>query len=191
MIIYCDQLVLAGNIDYLNGAILQIGLLYHSCNMDPSEIQLCVGLIADTHGLLRPEAEAALQGAQLIIHAGDVGKPEILEKLRQIAPVMAIRGNVDRGEWAEALPTTEAVEVSGATLYVIHDLEAMDLDPQAAGFQAVISGHSHQPEIERRCGALFVNPGSAGPRRFRLPVTLARLTIRAGEVEAEIVELAV
>ena len=149
-----------------------------------------IGLISDTHGLLRPEALAALRGASQIIHAGDVGAPEILEALLAIAPVSAVRGNVDFGEWAQALPVTRVVEAEGALLYCLHDMEALDLDPAAAGLAAVISGHSHQPRIERRGGVLYVNPGSAGPRRFKLPVTLARLHIDGGQVEAELVTLA-
>jgi uncharacterized protein len=148
-----------------------------------------IGLIADTHGLMRPEALAALQGVSQIIHAGDVGAPEVLEALNAIAPVTAIRGNVDHGLWVQALPATRVVEVDGLLLYVLHDLGALDLDPAAAGFAAVISGHSHQPRIERRKGVLFVNPGSAGPRRFKLPVSLARLRVVAGALEAELVDI--
>jgi len=148
-----------------------------------------IGLIADTHGLLRPEALAALQGASQIIHAGDVGAPEVLTGLSAIAPVTAIRGNVDEGAWALALPATQVVEVDGLLVYVLHDLGALDLDPAAAGLAAVISGHSHQPRIERRQGVLYLNPGSAGPRRFKLPVSVAQLTVQAGQLEAEVVRL--
>ena len=148
-----------------------------------------IGLIADTHGLLRPEALAALQGVSQIIHAGDVGTAEVLRALNAVAPVTAIRGNVDYGEWAQALPATVVVEAGGRLLYVLHDLGALDLDPVAAGFEAVISGHSHQPHIERRAGVLYINPGSAGPRRFNLPVSLARLRVQAGTLEAELVTL--
>ena len=148
-----------------------------------------IGLISDTHGLLRPEALAALQGASQIIHAGDIGAPEVLEALQAIAPVTAIRGNVDHGRWVQGLPATRVVEVEGVLLYLLHDRGAMDLDPATAGFAAVISGHSHQPRIDRRRDVLYINPGSAGPRRFSLPVTLARLHIEAGQLAAEIVPL--
>jgi len=148
-----------------------------------------IGIISDTHGLLRPEALAALRGASHIIHAGDVGAPEILTALQAIAPVSAVRGNVDRGEWAQSLPVTVVVEAEGSLLYCLHDLGALDLDPAAAGLAVVISGHSHQPHIERRGGVLFINPGSAGPRRFKLPITLARLHPVAGQLDAELVTL--
>ncbi len=149
------------------------------------------GVISDTHGLLRPEAVKALEGVDMIIHAGDIGKPEILEALRAIAPVVAVRGNNDTGEWALTLPETEVVEVGRIALYVLHDVHALDLDPAAAGFDAVISGHSHQPAVARRHGVLFVNPGSAGPRRFKLPVSLARLSIRGEDLDARLVDLPV
>jgi putative phosphoesterase len=148
-----------------------------------------IGVISDTHGLLRPEALRALAGADLIVHAGDVGAPEVLEALRGVAPVVAVRGNNDRGEWASALAATEVVETGGRTLYVLHDLNTLDLDPRAAGFDAVIAGHSHHPRIERRDGVLFLNPGSAGPRRFRLPIALAWLDVGVSPIEAEIVQL--
>jgi hypothetical protein len=148
-----------------------------------------IGVIADTHGLLRPEALSALRGSDLIVHAGDVGAPEVLAGLRAVAPVTAVRGNNDRGEWARSLGESEAVEVAGRWLYVLHDIHALDLDPAAAGFAAVIAGHSHRPLVEERRGVLFVNPGSAGPRRFALPVALARLRVSAGEVRAETVLL--
>ena len=133
-----------------------------------------VGVISDTHGLLRPEALEGLQGSDLIIHAGDVGKPEVLTALRELAPVHAVRGNVDRGDWAEALLLTDVVKVEGVLLYVLHDVGKFDLDPQAAGFSAVIFGHSHKPSQEIKNGVLFLNPGAAGPKRFKLPVSLAR-----------------
>jgi len=148
-----------------------------------------VGVISDTHGLLRWEAVAALRGVDRIVHAGDIGGPDVLDGLAGIAPVVAVRGNNDRGAWAGALPETEAVEVGGAWLYVLHDRKALDLDPRAAGFAAVIAGHSHQPLSERRDGVLHVNPGSAGPRRFRLPVAVGRLTIESGKIRARVVEL--
>lgn len=148
-----------------------------------------LGVISDTHGLLRPEAVAALKGSSVIVHAGDIGDPGILDGLGKIAPVIAVRGNTDRGRWARGLPETEVVEVRGIHVYVLHDVDQLDLDPPAAGFQVVISGHSHRPGMESRNGVLFLNPGSAGPRRFTLPVTLARLSLRDGRVEAEIVTL--
>jgi uncharacterized protein len=148
-----------------------------------------VGVISDTHGLLRPEAVAALAGSDLIIHAGDVGAPEILDRLREIAPTFAVRGNVDHGPWAERLPLTEVVEAGGLHLYVLHDLQSLDLDPRGGGFAAVISGHSHQPSAETRDGVLFLNPGSAGPRRFKLPIMLARLIVSAGALRHELIEL--
>jgi len=150
-----------------------------------------VGVISDTHGLLRPAAVRALQGVELIIHAGDVGKPEVLEALAAIAPVYAVRGNTDRGDWARELPLTRVVEVSGVHLYVLHELFTLDLDPGAAGLTAVIYGHSHSPHLERKNGVLFLNPGSAGPRRFTLPVSLARLYVQRDSLRAELVALAV
>ena len=136
-----------------------------------------IGVISDTHGLVRPEALRALAGADLIVHAGDVGGPEVLDALRAVAPLVAVRGNNDRGGWASALAETEVVESGGRSLYVLHDLKTLDLDPRAAGFDAVIAGHSHQPRIERRDGVLYVNPGSAGPRRFKLPIAVATLSV--------------
>ncbi|MFZ5452815.1 MAG: metallophosphoesterase family protein [Thermodesulfobacteriota bacterium] len=148
-----------------------------------------IGVISDTHGLLRPQAAQALQGVSLIIHAGDVGDPEILEHLGRLAPVKAVRGNTDRGQWARALPLTEVVEVGEIQLYVLHDLHTLDLDPKAAGFAGVIFGHSHRPHLERKNGVLFLNPGSAGPRRFTLPVCLAYLKVQGQSLEAEFVPL--
>lgn len=148
-----------------------------------------VGVLSDTHGLLRPEAAEALAGSDCIVHAGDVGAPEVLDALRAIAPVFAVRGNNDRGAWADALPAFEVVSAGGADLYVLHESEHLDLDPAAAGFAAVITGHSHRPSAEVRRGVLHLNPGSAGPRRFRLPIALARLRIRDGAIEHELVEL--
>jgi len=148
-----------------------------------------VGVISDTHGLLRAEAIAALRGSQLIVHAGDIGKQEVLDQLRALAPTSAVRGNVDTQGWAARLPTTEAVEVGELRLWLLHDISELDLDPVAAGFAAVIFGHSHQPSIEMRDGILFLNPGSAGPRRFRLPVTVARLVVAGRTIRPQIVEL--
>jgi len=150
-----------------------------------------VGVISDTHGLIRPQALAALNGSEHIVHAGDVGAASVLEALSAIAPVTAIRGNNDRDAWARSLPENTAVEIDGTWLYVLHDVHELDLDPRAAGFAAVIAGHSHKPLIAERQGTLFVNPGSAGPRRFTLPVAVARLYVRAGQVRGEVVELKV
>jgi uncharacterized protein len=140
-----------------------------------------IGLISDTHGLLRPEAVRALSGVQHIIHAGDIGGPEILEKLRALAPVNAVRGNNDKGAWAAEIPLHLAVELEGVSIHVLHDVNEMDVDPQAAGFDVVVSGHSHKPRVTEREGVQFINPGSAGPRRFRLPVTVARLEVTSDE----------
>jgi putative phosphoesterase len=150
-----------------------------------------VGVISDTHGLVRPQALDALRGCERILHAGDVGSPAVLEALSVIAPLTAIRGNNDRDAWARDLPDTAAVEVGGVWLYVLHDVHDLDLDPHAAGFAAVVAGHSHKPGIADRNGTLFVNPGSAGPRRFTLPVTVARLRIAAGRLQGEVVVLEV
>jgi uncharacterized protein len=136
-----------------------------------------IGLISDTHGLLRQEALHALEGSELIIHAGDVGKSEIIDTLKAIAPVFAVRGNVDTESWASALPETEVVTTGTATIYVLHDVHALDLNPAAAGFHIVVSGHSHKPARTESGGVLYINPGSAGPRRFQLPVTIARLDL--------------
>jgi uncharacterized protein len=148
-----------------------------------------IGLISDTHGLLRAEAVEALRGSELIIHAGDVGKPEILEELRKMAPVVAVRGNVDTADWARALPETAVAEAGSILIYVLHDVNALDLNPAAAGLHIVVSGHSHKPGKSERDGVLYINPGSAGPRRFRLPVTVAILRLEGAPWEAEFVEL--
>jgi len=148
-----------------------------------------IGVIADTHGLLRPEAVGALDGSNLIIHAGDIGKPEVLTVLQEVAPVVAIRGNVDTGTWAQSLPITQVVEAEQAWIYLLHDLAALDIEPHAAGFSAVVFGHSHRPSIEMRNGVLFLNPGSAGPRRFRLPVSVATIRVRDNMLEPELIEL--
>ena len=152
---------------------------------------MTVGVISDTHGLLRPEATEALQGSKLIVHAGDVGNAEVLERLRAIAPTVAVRGNVDGGAWATALPVTEVVEVGRLRLYVLHELSGLDFDPKAAGFAAVISGHTHRPSAEVRNGVLYLNPGSAGPRRFSLPVAVAKLQVVGESLSHEILELLV
>jgi uncharacterized protein len=148
-----------------------------------------IGLISDTHGLLRQEAVDALRGSDLIVHAGDVGKPDILEALRKIAPVVAVRGNVDKGEWAKILPETAVAEAGTAMIYVLHDVNALDLNLSVSGFQIVVSGHSHQPGKKEIQGVLYINPGSAGPRRFQLPVTVTRLSVRQSLFEVEFVNL--
>jgi putative phosphoesterase len=154
-------------------------------NRKPSSI----GLISDTHGLLRNEALRALKGSDLIIHAGDVGNPEIIDTLKTIAPVIAVRGNVDTEPWASALPETEVVEAGSATIFVLHDVHELDLNPSAAGFHIVVSGHSHKPDRTERDGVLYINPGSAGPRRFNLPVTLARLDLAQTPWDVKFIDL--
>jgi putative phosphoesterase len=149
-----------------------------------------IGVISDTHGLLRPEAVDALRGVSQILHAGDVGAPEVLERLRRIAPVKAVRGNVDLEGWARGLPFNEVVEVDGVSIYMLHILDELDLKPEAAGFGVVIYGHSHVPKSEVRNGVLYFNPGSAGPRRFKLPVTVGKLVVENGQVTGEIVDIA-
>jgi uncharacterized protein len=151
---------------------------------------LLVGVISDTHGLLRPQALEALRGSDLIIHAGDVGRPEVLEPLRALAPLHVVRGNVDTGAWARALPEIARIDVGGRLIYLLHNIADLDLDPPAAGFAAVIYGHSHKPSIETRDGVLWLNPGSAGPRRFDLPISLARLRVEERELIPELVTLA-
>jgi uncharacterized protein len=148
-----------------------------------------VGIISDTHGLLRPEAQEALTGVDVIVHAGDLGRPEILTELKKIAPVFAVRGNVDTGEWAAELPVTTVMELDGASFYIVHDLHELDLKPEAAQFDFVISGHTHQPEQSEKHGVVYLNPGSAGPRRFHLPVTLALLDLAKKPWKAKLVDL--
>jgi putative phosphoesterase len=148
-----------------------------------------VGVISDTHGLLRPEAVAALHDSDLIIHAGDVGDPTILERLRAIAPTFAVRGNVDTSAWADVLPLSEVVEVGSLQIFVLHNRSDLDLDPKKDGFAVVISGHTHRPHVEIRDDVLYLNPGSAGPRRFTLPIAVARLTISGSRIAHEIIEL--
>lgn len=150
-----------------------------------------IGVISDTHGLLRDEALTALAGSDLIIHAGDVGRPEILDRLRTLAPVVAVRGNIDTGAWASGLPETARVEAGAVRIYVLHDVHELDLDPAAAAFDIVISGHSHRPFQTERGGVVYLNPGSAGPRRFRLPVTVARIDVGTEPMRVEIVDLGV
>jgi putative phosphoesterase len=151
--------------------------------------KLTIGLISDTHGLLRPEAVAALGGSDFIVHAGDIGSPEVLIGLARLAPVTAIRGNVDRGGWAAALPPTEVLDAGGTYVYVVHNVAELDLDPVAAGFQAVVSGHSHQPAMREKNGVLYINPGSAGPRRFSLPTAVGRLTVIGDRIAPELIAL--
>jgi putative phosphoesterase len=148
-----------------------------------------IGIISDTHGLLRPEALTALRGSDSIIHAGDIGDPAILKKLAEIAPVTAIRGNVDREAWTKKIPTTNVLEVQGASIYILHNLNEVDLRPEVAGFAVVVYGHSHVAKQEIKNGVLYFNPGSAGPRRFRLPVTVGRLSVKDGKISGEIVEI--
>jgi uncharacterized protein len=150
-----------------------------------------IGVISDTHGLLREQAVAALKGSDHIIHAGDVGAPEILDKLAEIAPVTAVRGNVDRASWARKIPETEVIVLGSVSIYILHKLQDLDLRPEAAGFRVVVSGHTHMPRQDVKNGVLYFNPGSAGPRRFRLPVTLGRLIVQGSKVESNIVPLPV
>jgi putative phosphoesterase len=156
----------------------------------PAIESIRVGLISDTHGLVRDEAVAALEGCQHILHAGDIDEPEVLVKLRKLAPVTVVRGNNDRGAWARAIPAFDVVEFGAVSVYLRHDEAELDIDPAAAGFRVMMFGHSHQPRVERRDGVLFVNPGSAGPRRFRLPVAVGELLISGNHVDARIITLA-
>ena len=153
--------------------------------------QARVGVISDTHGMLRVEALHALRGVDHVLHAGDVGDPLVLSRLGALAPLTAVRGNMDRDPWADRLPDSAEVEIRGVILHVLHALEDLDLDPAAAGFGAVIHGHSHRPSIDERDGVLYVNPGSAGPRRFRLPVSVALIEIGANGLRARLVRLPV
>ncbi len=148
-----------------------------------------IGVISDTHGLLRPEAIEALQGCELIVHAGDIGHPKVLEELRNIAPVIAVRGNIDRDTWANTLAETEIFEHRGRFFYLLHDANRLDLDPAAAKIDAVIAGHSHQPKINEQDGVIFFNPGSAGPRRFKLPICVGKIYLKDQIITAEHIEL--
>ena len=148
-----------------------------------------VGLISDTHGLLRPEAVTFLRGSDYIAHAGDIGGADVLTQLNALAPVTAVRGNNDSGSWAEAIPESQVLQVDDVFMYVLHNLAELDLDPVAAGFHVVVSGHSHQPSVKERDGVHYVNPGSSGPRRFKLPITVAELDIAGHSVSARVVEL--
>jgi putative phosphoesterase len=150
-----------------------------------------IGVIADTHGLIRQEALEALKESELIVHAGDIGNPQVIESLQKIAPVVAVRGNMDGGHWAESLPKYEIIQIAQSLLYVIHDLNELDLDPLAAGISAIICGHSHRPAMQLRNGVLLLNPGSAGPRRFELPVSVAMIYLKDGILEPRLIELAI
>jgi uncharacterized protein len=148
-----------------------------------------IGLISDTHGLLREEALRALRDSEMIVHAGDVGAPEILDSLRALAPVVVVRGNVDTAGWAQTLPVTAVADAGAVQIYVLHDVKTLDLDPAAAGFHVVVSGHSHKFGRSERAGVLYINPGSAGPRRFQLPITVARLNLQKTPWDLEFVDL--
>ncbi len=150
-----------------------------------------IGVISDTHGLVRPQAIEAMAGADLVLHAGDIGNQEVLDTLNEIAPVVAVRGNNDKGEWAQFLPDWEVVEIGNVSIYMLHDLKQIDISPTADVFQVVVSGHSHKPVVEERRGVIYLNPGSAGPRRFTLPVSVAHLHIVDDKVHADIIELSV
>lgn len=148
-----------------------------------------IGLISDTHDLVRPEARRALAGVERILHAGDICSPEVLAALGSIAPVTAVRGNNDRGPWASAIPATQTMTIANVSIHVIHNLDELEQDPEAVGFRVVVYGHSHRPRVERRGGVLFVNPGSAGPRRFTLPISVGVLEIADGNVDAKLYTL--
>jgi putative phosphoesterase len=150
-----------------------------------------IGIISDTHGLVRPQALEALKDVDMILHAGDIGSQDVLDTLNEIAPVVAVRGNNDKADWARSLPDWEVVEVGAVSIYMLHDVKAIDISPSGAGFQVVVSGHSHRPAVAEQRGVLYVNPGSAGPRRFTLPVSLAHLHVASEKVHAQIIELAV
>jgi len=156
-----------------------------------ASIMTTIGLISDTHGLLRQQAVDALRGSDAILHAGDIGDPAILDRLAEIAPVTAVRGNNDMAEWAWRIPETADVTIAGITCHILHDLGLLAIDPVAAGIQVVMSGHSHRPLAKRENGVLYINPGSAGPRRFTLPIAVGRLHLRHGEIETELIELRV
>jgi putative phosphoesterase len=158
-------------------------------NRQQQETEMRVGVISDTHGLLRPEEIVALTNSDLILHAGDIGKPEVLQGLQAIAPTIAVRGNNDRGAWAATIPECETVEIGTVHIHLLHIVKELAIDPTAAGIRVVISGHSHKPQVEEREGILFLNPGSAGPRRFKLPISVAQLSLSGAAVQARIIEL--
>jgi putative phosphoesterase len=166
-------------------ALYHAGRHAHLADLAPMNT-IRIGLIADTHGLLRPEARLALAGVERIIHAGDICNAQVLDQLAQIAPVIAVRGNNDRGAWAETLPESETLILAGATLHVVHDIKELAIDPRQACIDVVISGHSHRPSLKMDGGVLFINPGSAGPRRFRLPISLGFLDIADGVPKARL-----
>jgi putative phosphoesterase len=161
------------------------------CKLTCDDVRQVIGVISDTHGLLRPQALRALAGVQLIIHAGDIGKPEVLAELKKIAPVAAIKGNNDRGDWARCLPDTRKVKVGEHHIYIIHNLHDLKFNPATRNLRVVISGHSHKPSVAERDGVLFVNPGSPGPRRFKLPIAVAKIWVEGADVRGEIIELSV
>jgi len=148
-----------------------------------------IGIISDTHGLVRPQALEALKGVDMILHAGDIGSQDVLNTLNEVAPVVAVRGNNDKADWAHSLPDWEVVEVGNVSIYMLHDMKEIDISPSGAGFQVVVSGHSHKPSVEEQRGVLYINPGSAGPRRFKLPVSVAHLHVVGEKVQAKIIEL--
>lgn len=161
------------------------------CHFASSRDRKVIGVISDTHGLLRPEALRELAGVDLILHAGDIGKPQVLTELKKIAPLAAIKGNNDTGDWAQRLPEVRTVRIGQHRLYMIHNVHELDFDPAARKLRVVVSGHSHKPAISEKAGVLFVNPGSPGPRRFKLPVSLGKIWVDGAHVGAEIIELAV
>lgn len=148
-----------------------------------------IGIISDTHSLVRPEAIGVLNGSELILHAGDIGKPDVLQALGEIAPVIAVRGNVDRGEWAATIPDCLTIKIEQVSIHIIHIIQELAIDPQANGIQVVISGHTHKPSLYEKAGVLYLNPGSAGPRRFKLPIAVAQLHIEGDRVQAKMIEL--
>lgn len=152
---------------------------------------MIIGVISDTHGLLRPQAVEALQGSDMIVHGGDIGSADVVKRLSTIAPVVAIRGNVDREEWANEFPLTETIDVQGRIIYILHNLKELEFDPKVAGISIVISGHSHKPRLDKKDDVLYLNPGSAGPRRFKLPLSVARLQLTSQEIDAQILELTI
>jgi len=154
-----------------------------------SSAQIVIGVISDTHGLLRPDALAALQGSNYIVHAGDIGDPDILTRLKEIAPVTAIRGNVDCEAWARKMPETNVLEVGGVSIYILHNLAALELKPEAAGFSAVIYGHTHVPKQEVKNKVLYFNPGAAGPRRFKLPISVGKMIVENGSIQGHTINL--
>jgi len=189
--VYFADLNILPSEDPYYGLRKKMPLLGTRKELKPRKDDHLLGVISDTHGILRPEAIRALSGVSLIIHAGDIGSPAVIESLKNIAPVVAVRGNTDTEKWACALPLTEVVEVGGLSLYILHDAGRLDLNPAASGFSAVIHGHTHRPAIEDKNSVLFLNPGSAGPRRFSLPVSVALLRIANNSLKTELLTLAV